>query len=77
MTLTQAKKYLKRALKNGYVAYHSGIVCMESNGRKSGYGINIDGDGHEGRYFGCPQIIWDAEHAEDKFPVKRYTMEER
>lgn len=86
MTLTEAKKYLARALKSGYVRYHSGIASMEHQNSyyKKGvqhtkvrytYGINIDGDGHDGRYFGCPQIIWDAEQAEDKFPAKRYTME--
>lgn len=71
MKYTEAKKYLKRALKNGYVAYHQGIVSMEtSRPGKYAYGINIDGDGHDGRYFGCPKIIWSAEDAEERFPAR-------
>ena len=68
MTYTQAVKYLHRAERNGYVAYHSGICTMDGN-----YGINIDGDGHDGRLFGCPQIIWDVERAEEQFPARKYT----
>lgn len=77
MTLTEAKKYLKRAERKGYVAYHSGLVMEEvkprwgGNTTGSNWGINIDGDGHDGRYFGCPQIIWDSETAERIFPSKR------
>lgn len=74
MTYRQAQKYLRRAEARGYVAYHSGIVSMEIplqwGGNTTGYtyGINIDGDGHEGRLFGCPKIIWDVETAERLFP---------
>lgn len=71
MTLTQARKYLKRAEKSGYVAYHSGIASMSDNGRKQFYGINIDGDGQEGRLFGRPKLIWDADQAEERFPSRR------
>ena len=70
MTYTQAKKYLARAERSGYVAAYSGI-CNMDDGRY--YGINIDGDGRDGRLFGCPQIIWSAEDAEDKFPTRTYT----
>jgi hypothetical protein len=77
MNYTEAIKYLKRAEARGYIRYHSGIVCQENNNRKWGgpgnyYGINIDGDGKDGRLFGCPQIIWDAEQAEDMFPARKY-----
>jgi hypothetical protein len=74
MTYTNAKKYLARAERRGYVANRSGIVMQEFNpswgGNTTGraYGINIDGDGHDGRLFGCPQIIWDTEQAEDTRP---------
>ena len=75
MTNTQAQKYLKRATKRGYVAYHSGIAHMVTGikrGKETGYyGINIDGDGHEGRLFGCPKLIWDARIAEEMFPARR------
>ena len=75
MTYTEAKKYLRRAERNGYVAYHSGIAHMVTgirNGREIGYyGINIDGDGQDGRLFGCPKLIWDAEQAEERFPARR------
>ena len=72
MTYTQAKTYLRRATRNGYVPYHSGITHMVTGVSKSGreigyYGINIDGDGHNGRNFGCPQIIWDKDYAEERF----------
>jgi hypothetical protein len=78
MNYTEAKKYLKRAEKNGYVRYHSGITLQEGRPRWGGntsgntYGINIDGDGHDGRYFGCPKIIWDTETAEMMFPKREY-----
>ena len=76
MTHTQARRYLARAERNGYVAYHKGIahtVTGIRNGRELGYyGINIDGDGHDGRLFGCPELIWDAEKAEERFPVREY-----
>jgi hypothetical protein len=73
MNYTEAKRYLARAEKNGYVAYHSGIVHMVTGISKSGkekgyYGINIDGDGHDGRIFGCPKIIYSTEAAEERFP---------
>jgi hypothetical protein len=74
MTHSQAKKYLARAERRGYVAYHNGIVMEETEKRYGGnttgtnWGINIDGDGHNGRLFSCPQIIWSAEQAEEKFP---------
>lgn len=69
MTYTEAVKYLNRARKNGYVPYHSGIVYYEDS---SSYGINIDGDGHDGRYFGCPEIIGSTEEAERRFPTRKY-----
>jgi hypothetical protein len=53
MTYTNAKRMLKAVCKKGYVQYHSGIVSMDGN-----YAINVDGDGQDGRYFGCPKIIW-------------------
>jgi len=68
MNYTQAIKYLKRACKRGFVAYHSGIV---SDG-DGDYGINIDGDGRDGRLFGCPTIIWSPDSAEEKFPARKY-----
>lgn len=68
MNYNQAKLALHKICKCGYVPYHRGIVCQEdSNGRVSIYGINIDGDGHDGRLFGCPQIIWDQEHFNEFF----------
>lgn len=82
MNYTKAKMYLARAEKNGYTAYHSGLVKTEIpvqwGGNTTGYvwGINIDGDGHNGRYFGCPQMIWSEEIAEDMFP-RRKTKNER
>ena len=63
MTYTMAKKWLRKAERCGYVAYHKGIVVDD----KKNYGINIDGDGHNGRNFGCPEIIWSVEHAEQFF----------
>lgn len=69
MTYVEAKKFLKRAEKNGYVRAYGGIVNYEDG---KYYGINIDGDGRDGRYFGCPQIIWDAAWAEQKFPTRKY-----
>lgn len=83
MNLTQAKKYLNRAERNGYVAYHNGIVSQEIPVRWSGnttglsFGINIDGDGHNGRLFGCPQIIWDTETAENMFPTRNYNLKSK
>ena len=77
MNYTQANKYLNRACKRGYVPYHSGLVSTEETVKWGGnttglsWGINIDGDGHNGRYFGCPQIIWSAEQAEERFPAKK------
>jgi len=79
MNYTEAKKYLNRAENNGYVRNHSGIVMQEVKSRWGGnttgcfYGINIDGDGHNGRLFGCPRIIWDVETAESMFPARKYT----
>jgi hypothetical protein len=78
MNYKQAQTYLKRAEKNGFNRYHSGIVSQEVQKRFSGnvtgisYGINIDGDGSKGKPFGCPQIIWDAETAEQMFPTRIY-----
>ena len=78
MNYTEAKKYLKRAENSGYVANRSGIVMQEGQARWGGnttgnsYGINIDGDGHDGRLFGCPRIIWDSETAENQFPARDY-----
>jgi hypothetical protein len=79
MNYTEAKKYLNRAENNGYVRYHSGLVMTEEPVRRGGnttgssWGINIDGDGHNGRLFGCPQMIWDVETAERLFPARKYT----
>jgi len=70
MTYKQAISALHRAEKNGYVRYHSGLTHENETGH---YGINIDGDGHDGRLFGCPQIIWDKEQAEEKFPKRKYS----
>lgn len=56
MKYQKALQMLKAAEKRGYVAYHSGIVNMDGD-----YGINIDGDGHGGRLFGCPKILWTVE----------------
>jgi hypothetical protein len=61
MTYSKAKQMLAAAEKRGYVAYHSGIVSFEENGKTTNYGINIDGDGHEGRYFGCPKTLWSVD----------------
>jgi hypothetical protein len=78
MTHSEAKKYLNRAENNGYVRYHNGIVTQETKtkwgGNTTGFicGINIDGDGHNGRLFGCPKIIWDTETAERMFPTRKY-----
>ena len=76
MTYTESKKYLKRAIKNGYMPYYNGIAHMITginNGKEQGYyGINIDGNGHDGRYFGCPILIWDSQAAEEKFPARIY-----
>jgi hypothetical protein len=58
MTYSKANQMLMAAEKRGYVKYHSGIVSFEEGGRVTNYGINIDGDGHDGRLFGCPKIIW-------------------
>jgi len=79
MTHKQAVTYLNRAEKSGYVRYHSGIVRMDVEPQWSGnttgsiYGINIDGDGFNGRLFGCPCIIWDIETAEMRFPTRKYS----
>lgn len=70
MRKAEAKKYLDRACRNGYVPYHTGLVLSEGQGQKENWGINIDGDGREGRLFGCPKIIWDAGHAEEMFPAR-------
>jgi hypothetical protein len=57
MTHEQAKKYLERATRRGYVACHSGIALQEEKNRWGGniigatWGINIDEDGHDGRAF--------------------------
>ncbi len=56
MTLKHAERWLKRVEKNGYVAYHDGLVEMNGS-----YGVNIDGSGHDGRLFGCPRIFWQQE----------------
>jgi hypothetical protein len=53
MTYAKARQMLQAAQKRGYVKYHQGIVSMDNN-----YGINIDGDGHDGRLFGCPKTLW-------------------
>lgn len=75
MTLTEARKYLRRAKREGYVPCDSGLAHMVTgirNGHECGYwGINIDGDGRGGRLFGCPRLIWSAEIAEAKFPGRR------
>lgn len=61
MTHSKAKQMLAAAEKRGYVRYHQGIVCFWENGKAQNYGINIDGDGCDGRYFGCPKILWTVE----------------
>lgn len=74
MTNREATKYLKRAEKHGYVKYHSGFCTTECTKRYGGntsgltWGINIDGNGID-NLFGCPQIIWSSEEAEEKFPI--------
>ena len=71
MNYTTAIKQLKRAERAGYVPVNSGIVIMEVAKRFGGnttgrvYGINIDGDGHDGRLFGCPKIIWSVEQIDE------------
>lgn len=78
MNYSEAKKYLKRAEKNGHVKYHSGLCCTEIKKRFGGnttgnnWGINIDGDGSKNHPFGCPKIIWDVETAERMFPTRKY-----
>jgi len=78
MNYTQALKYLARAERSGYVKNYSGFVRQDTTPRWGGnttgsfWGINIDGDGHNGRLFGCPEIIWDVEIAESRFPPRRY-----
>ena len=78
MKHTEAVKYLNRAERRGYVKYHSGLV-MENipvqwggNTTGSNWGINIDGDGTifggVRHLFGCPQIIWGRDQAEEQFP---------
>jgi hypothetical protein len=74
MNLKEARIYLRRATRRGYVPYHGGICRMITGRTRYGkevghYGINIDGDGHDGRLFGCPKLIWDADTAEDMFPA--------
>ena len=76
MTKTQAIKYLHRAEKNGFIAYHHGLVTHEVESRYSGnttglyWGINIV-CGEENRHmFSRAKIIWDADHAERIFPGK-------
>jgi hypothetical protein len=61
MTYSKANQMLVAAEKRGYVKYHSGIVSFEENGKATNYGINIDGDGRDGRLFGCPKILWTVE----------------
>ena len=82
MNYTEAKKYLARAEKSGYVKMHSGFAAQEIRPRWGGnttgkiYGINIDGDGTitngVRHLFGCPRVIWDAEDAEKMFPTRQY-----
>ena len=67
MNYTQARRMLRRAERNGYVPYHRGIVSSETDRGRTTYGINIDGDGHDGRLFGCPMIIWDYDQAMEFF----------
>jgi hypothetical protein len=77
MNYTQAITFLKRAEKNGYVRYHSGLVIEDvktrwgGNTTGSNYGINIDGDGIS-HLFGCPKIIWSVEQAEEMFATRKY-----
>ena len=65
MTYSKANQMLMAAEKRGYVKYHSGITSFEEGGRVTNYGINIDGDGNEGRLFGCPKIIWTVGEVND------------
>lgn len=62
MTKRDAQKTLKIALKCGYVAYHNGLVGFEENGKITSWGANIDGDGRDGRLFGCPEVIWSEDN---------------
>ncbi len=83
MNYTEAKKYLARAEKSGYVRMHSGFAAQEvpvtwgSNTTGRYYGVNIDGDGTitngVRHLFGCPKVIWDVETAEKMFPTRKYT----
>lgn len=66
MTFKQAQRWLRRAQRNGYVAYHKGIVYEEGRG----YGVNIDGDGREGRLFGNPEIFWTQDQIIDFFAAR-------
>jgi len=73
MTYTKAKIWLRRAIRHGYVPVHGGIACFEGDRyNKDSYGVNIDGDGHNGRYFGCPHIVWYEEEAARRFPPRKY-----
>lgn len=62
MTKKEAQKTLKIALKCGYVEYYNGLVLFEENGKRS-WGANIDGDGRDGRLFGCPKVVWNSDNA--------------
>lgn len=62
MTYKHAKRWLRRAEKHGYVPYHEGIVKMGN-----AYGVNIDGDGQDGRLFGNPRIFWTQDQIIDFF----------
>lgn len=63
MTKREAQRTLRIAIKCGYVAQgRSGLVAWEENGKITGWGANIDGDGKDGRYFGCPQVIWNSDN---------------
>lgn len=62
MTKKEAQKTLSIARKCGYVPYYNGLVTFEENGKITSWGANIDGDGRDGRLFGCPQVIWNEDN---------------
>jgi hypothetical protein len=75
MTLSQAKKYLARAIKTGYMAYNCGLGVIQETSKRGNYakftyGIHINGDGQEGRFFGL-KSIWKVEQVKEMFTAKK------
>lgn len=62
MTKAQATKSLSSLTRAGYVAYHTGLIYHDDN---KTWGVNVDGDGHDGRLFGCPKTFWSIEKVEE------------